>query len=71
VPDVSFRYAASGLAHAGGRLLDDAPFAEDSAVIYDESTVTAENQRDKHTLAAPPAGIEPATDRLEGGCSIR
>ena len=20
---------------------------------------------------APPAGIEPATDRLEGGCSVR
>jgi hypothetical protein len=24
-----------------------------------------------HTVTAPPAGIEPATDRLEGGCSIR
>jgi serine/threonine protein kinase, bacterial len=24
-----------------------------------------------HPHIAPPAGLEPATDRLEGGCSIR
>ncbi len=25
----------------------------------------------QRTVVAPPAGIEPATNRLEGGCSIR
>jgi hypothetical protein len=54
-----------------GERLDNALFTADPAAINNRLTMADQDQRpENNPLPAPPAGIEPATDRLEGGCSI-
>ena len=48
--------------------LEAAEFLLATRIRRDESLRVVHDAR---THAARPAGIEPATDRLEGGCSIR